>query len=67
MREYRQFEERRATAPEYLVKERYEAVLIATDHDSVDYESLIHLGCPVIDTRNAIERRGLVCDLLFKV
>ena len=37
----------------------FDAVLIATDHDEVDYAALVALGLPIIDTRNAITRRGL--------
>jgi len=41
-------------------------VLIATDHDAVDYAALIGLGVPILDTRNAITRRGLPMDLVEK-
>jgi UDP-N-acetyl-D-glucosamine dehydrogenase len=44
-----------------------DAVLIATDHDAVDYGGLLSLGCPVIDTRNAMARRGLSMDRVVKV
>jgi UDP-N-acetyl-D-glucosamine dehydrogenase len=37
----------------------YDAILIATDHDAVDYAALAGMGVPVIDTRNAMARRGL--------
>jgi UDP-N-acetyl-D-glucosamine dehydrogenase len=37
----------------------YDAVLISTDHDAVDYAALSALGVPIVDTRNAIARRGL--------
>jgi UDP-N-acetyl-D-glucosamine dehydrogenase len=37
----------------------YDAILIATDHDAVDYAALVASGVPIVDTRNAIERRGL--------
>ena len=59
MREYGQFRARRAIAPEALADAGFDAVLIATDHDAVDYGALIQLGCPVVDTRNAIAARGL--------
>jgi UDP-N-acetyl-D-glucosamine dehydrogenase len=36
-----------------------DAVLIATDHDAVDYAALAGLGVPIVDTRNAMARRGL--------
>jgi UDP-N-acetyl-D-mannosaminuronate dehydrogenase len=37
----------------------FDAVLIATDHDAMDYAALSGLGLPIIDTRNAMARRGL--------
>ena len=37
----------------------YDAVLIATDHDAVDYAALASLEIPVIDTRNAFAKRNL--------
>ena len=40
----------------------FDAILIATDHDAIDYAALIGLGIPILDTRNAIARRGLPMD-----
>jgi UDP-N-acetyl-D-glucosamine dehydrogenase len=37
----------------------YDAVLIATDHDSVDYQLLIDNAEIIIDTRNVCERKGI--------
>jgi UDP-N-acetyl-D-glucosamine dehydrogenase len=34
----------------------YDAVVIATDHSSYDYESIVHSAKLVIDTRNATRR-----------
>ena len=42
-----------------IAPREYDAILIATDHDAVDYAALAGLGVPVIDTRNAMARRGL--------
>ena len=44
----------------------FDAILIATDHDAIDYAALIGLGIPVLDTRNAIARRGLPMDHVEK-
>lgn len=44
----------------------YDAVLISTDHDAIDYEGLVDLGLPIVDTRNAIASRGLKGDLVTK-
>ena len=40
----------------------YDAVLIATDHDAVDYALVARHGKLIVDTRNIMARRGLVCD-----
>ncbi|MEP1202177.1 nucleotide sugar dehydrogenase [Tateyamaria sp.] len=67
MREYGQFEARAAIAPEDVAAAGFDAVLIATDHDAVDYATLLDLGCPVVDTRNAIANRGLPLTQVTKV
>jgi UDP-N-acetyl-D-glucosamine dehydrogenase len=36
----------------------FDAVLIATDHDAVDYGAVARAACVVIDTRNACARAG---------
>jgi UDP-N-acetyl-D-glucosamine dehydrogenase len=38
---------------------RYDCVLIATDHDGVDYASIVKCARLVIDTRNACARAGI--------
>ncbi|MER9776530.1 nucleotide sugar dehydrogenase [Mesorhizobium sp. M0220] len=45
---------------------RYDAVVIATDHDIVDYEMLADNARLIIDTRNIFARRGIVCDRVVK-
>ncbi|MEL6806158.1 MAG: nucleotide sugar dehydrogenase [Pseudomonadota bacterium] len=67
MREYKQFLARPAADPATLTPGQFDAVLIATDHDAVDYAQLLTLGCPVVDTRNAIARRGLAMEGVVKV
>lgn len=67
MREYGQFKSRRAITPDEIGNAPFDGVLIATDHDAIDYETLLGLGCPVVDTRNAIARRGLSMDNVTKV
>lgn len=44
----------------------YDAVLISTDHDDVDYSMLCRVAKVIVDTRNAIGRRGLHAELLVK-
>jgi len=67
MREYGQFTDRPAMDPADLAPGCFAAVLIATDHDAIDYAALLELGCPVVDTRNAIARRGLPMTRVVKV
>jgi len=67
MREYGQFAARKAIAPEAVKAGAFDAVLIATDHDAVDYSALLKLDAPVVDTRNAIARRELPMDGVTKV
>lgn len=59
MREYAQFKARRATDPATLAPGQFAAILIATDHDAIDYAQLLALGAPILDTRNAMARRDL--------
>ncbi len=40
----------------------FDAVLISTDHDAVDYAAIVAHSPLIIDTRNAIARRGLAMD-----
>ena len=44
---------------EDYVLTRYDAVVIVTDHDDVDYETLLRFSRLVIDTRNVIGAKGL--------
>jgi len=44
----------------------FDAVVIATDHDDVDYASIVASGALIVDTRNAIERRNLSTDRVVK-
>ncbi|KKX25753.1 nucleotide sugar dehydrogenase [Rhizobium sp. LC145] len=44
----------------------FDAVLIATDHDCIDYVSLEKWSPLIIDTRNVFARRGLVSDVVVK-
>jgi UDP-N-acetyl-D-glucosamine dehydrogenase len=67
MRDYPKFKSRRAIAQDAIGDGGFDIVLIATDHDAIDYSALIDLGCPIIDTRNAIARRGLNSGRVFKV
>jgi len=44
----------------------YDAVLIATDHDGVDYRAIAQAARLVVDTRNACLRAGVSADNIVK-
>ncbi|MGV1872245.1 nucleotide sugar dehydrogenase [Agrobacterium rosae] len=44
----------------------FDAVLVATDHDNVDYKSLSEWSPLIIDTRNAFAKRGIVASHIIK-
>jgi UDP-N-acetyl-D-glucosamine dehydrogenase len=44
----------------------YDAVLIATDHDDIDYAAVVKHSKLVVDTRNACARAGLIQDWIVK-
>ncbi len=44
----------------------YDAVLVATDHDDVDYAALARWAPLIVDTRNAFGRRGIAGDHIVK-
>jgi UDP-N-acetyl-D-glucosamine dehydrogenase len=43
-----------------------DAILIATDHDALDYALIAESGCLVVDTRNAMASRGFAGDQIVK-
>lgn len=49
---------RRSTALTSAMLAQFDAALIATDHDAVDYRALAESGLLIIDTRNACARAG---------
>lgn len=51
-------------SPEQIA--RYDAVLIATDHDDLDYGELVRHAKMVVDTRNACARHGVLGDHIVK-
>lgn len=44
----------------------YDAVIIVTDHDDVDYGLLANHSRLIVDTRNAMQRANIVCDRVVK-
>ncbi|MDA4629528.1 hypothetical protein NZA98_00070, partial [Escherichia coli] len=57
----------RASVPldEKTVKS-YDAVLVSTDHDDVDYAALAEWSPLIVDTRNIFTRRGLAAGHIVK-
>ena len=66
LREYPHLFGRTAVQPDEIGKKGYDAILIATDHDDVDYAALGDLDIPIVDTRNAFASRGLPLTLVTK-
>jgi UDP-N-acetyl-D-glucosamine dehydrogenase len=65
-REHREFASRHAISPDPMRLASFDAVLIATDHDAVDYRALVDHSRLVVDTRNICWRNGIVSDKIAK-
>lgn len=65
-REHSAYEGRRSTMISPEVLSDVHAVLIATDHEGVDYGMIAKQARLVVDTRNAFAKRGLVARNLVK-
>ena len=65
-REHASLAGRRSVAIDAAGLAGYDAVLIATDHASVDYALVAAYGKLVVDTRNTLARRGLATDRVIK-
>jgi len=65
-REYQHLKGRKSVdlTPEAL--EAYDAVLVATDHDKLDYAVIADRAPLIIDTRNVFTRLGLFADHIVK-
>ncbi|MFN3371680.1 MAG: nucleotide sugar dehydrogenase [Sphingomonadaceae bacterium] len=66
MREHPDLYGRWSVGLDGLATGAHELVLIATDHDAIDYAAIVAAGVPIVDTRNAIARRGLDMTLVTK-
>ncbi|MEX0340568.1 MAG: nucleotide sugar dehydrogenase [Arenibacterium sp.] len=66
MRDYPHLKNRAAIDADQIADGGFDAILIATDHDAIDYKALVALDIPIIDTRNAIARRGLPMEKVTK-
>jgi UDP-N-acetyl-D-glucosamine dehydrogenase len=56
----------RMTGVEYE-PERYDCVVIATDHHSIDYDELVDRAALVVDLRNATGAKGTESPKVFKL
>lgn len=66
MREFPHLLDRASVRIEDVASAAYDAVLISTDHDAIDYNKLVALDVPIVDTRNAIASRGLATHMVTK-
>jgi UDP-N-acetyl-D-glucosamine dehydrogenase len=58
-REHAELAGRRSVSLDAKTIAGYDAVLIATDHDNVDYKLVVDNAKVVVDTRNACARAGI--------
>lgn len=65
-RQYAQYEGLKSEPLSETLLRQHDAVLIATDHDTVDYELVARVSPLVIDTRNACGRRGITRSNVVK-
>jgi UDP-N-acetyl-D-glucosamine dehydrogenase len=63
-RAHPRFAGRRSVTLEAAAVARFDAVLIVTDHDNIDYALIARHARLIVDTRNAMRRRGLQVDNL---
>ena len=65
-REYQALKGRKSVEISAATLANYDAVLIATDHDAVDYAALSTHAPLIVDTRNVFTRLGLAGDHIIK-
>lgn len=65
-REHAQLAGRKSQELEPEAIRAYDVVLIATDHDAIDWANLANNAQLVIDTRNALARAGITSGHIFK-
>jgi len=66
LREHPTFAGRTGISPTPAVLSGFDAVVIATDHDDVDYAALCAGSKLIVDTRNACARAGIASDKVVK-
>jgi UDP-N-acetyl-D-glucosamine dehydrogenase len=65
-REHPEFTGRQSVELKSEIIEAYDVVLLATDHEAIDYHLIARRGRLVIDTRNSFERRGIRGEHILK-
>lgn len=65
-REYMALKGRASVPLDEISARGFDAVLIATDHDDVDYAALADWAPLIVDTRNAMAKRGIQSDTIVK-
>jgi UDP-N-acetyl-D-glucosamine dehydrogenase len=66
MRDYPELKGHKSITFDEISPTNFDAILIATDHDIIDYAALAATNLLIIDTRNAMERRGLPMENVAK-
>jgi UDP-N-acetyl-D-glucosamine dehydrogenase len=62
-REHGAYAGRRSTPLDAASLAAHDAVLIATDHDAIDYELIAREAALIVDTRDAFRRRGVAAEV----
>lgn len=65
-REYGRLKSRMSVPLDPATAGTYDAVVIVTDHDVIDYAQLCEDARLIVDTRNACHRAGVDCDRIVK-
>lgn len=65
-REHAHYSGRKSVCLNARTLANYDAVLISTDHDAVDYETVAKHSKLVVDTRNIMARRQIVSEKIIK-
>jgi UDP-N-acetyl-D-glucosamine dehydrogenase len=65
-REYAELKGRRSLVWDPEAVRSFDAVVIATDHDNVDYETIARLAPVIVDTRNVFARTGIESNAIVK-
>ncbi len=63
-REHKSLANKRSVPLNGAMVRGYDGVVILTDHDAIDYECIAANAKVLVDTRNAIRKRGLSCENL---